>query len=107
MKSHDTIDRRSLALARAVVAVIDADPLRKGLQTARNTCARWLESSPSPVIGEWQAILRDDWSSIRVVLLDGGEEGRRLRQSSPFCGILSNRERWTIYRQFQHEPQAA
>jgi len=107
MKSHDMIDRRSLALARAIVAAIDADPRRQGLQTARDTCARWLVATPSPVIREWQNILRGDWPSIRNVLIDEGEEGRRLRQSSPFCGILSNKERWALYRQFQHEPQAA
>lgn len=107
MKTHELIDRRSLALARAVVAVIDADPLRKGLLMARATCARWLDCTPSPVIREWHEILQGDWSSIRTVLLDEGQEGQRLRQSNPFCGILSNKERWTIYRQFQHEPQAA
>jgi hypothetical protein len=30
-----------------------------------------------------------------------------LRQSSPFCGVLSVRERWDIYRRFNHEPKAA
>ena len=35
----------------------------------------------------------------RAVLLDESEEGQRLRQSSPFCGILTPRERWAIYRE--------
>ena len=107
MKSHDDIDRRSLALARAVIATIDADPDRKGLLTARATCARWLAGHPSPVLQEWQVLLSGDWPTLRAVLMDEGPEGRRLRQSSPFCGILSNRQRWDIYRRFQHEPKAA
>jgi hypothetical protein len=107
MKTHEEIDQRSLALSRSIVATIDADPGRKGVLIARATCARWLAGRPSPVLLEWQALLLRDWPSIRAVLLDEGEEGRRLRQSSPFCGVLSNRDRWDIYRRFQHEPKAA
>jgi len=100
MKSHEDIDRRSLALARSIVAIIDADPERNGVQKARVNCGRWLGYLPTPTLREWQAILAQDWPTIRAVLLDEGQEGRRLRQSSPFCGILSTRARWEIYRLF-------
>jgi hypothetical protein len=107
MKTHDQIDRRSLALARAVVEVIDQDPARAGLARARATCERWLSVSPAPAIAEWSRILELGWEEIRSMLLDPGEEGQRLRQSSPFCGVLSPRERWEIYRRCAHEYQAA
>jgi len=107
MKSHEHIDQRSLALSRSIVARIDADPERKGLQKARVNCERWLAEHPTPVLREWQTLLAHDWPTIRVLLLDEGQEGRRLRQSSPFCGILSIQERWEIYRRFHHEPKAA
>jgi hypothetical protein len=107
MKTHEQIDRRSLALARAVVEAIDQDPARVGLERARSTCKRWTLQSPSPAVAEWSRILEREWEAIRLLLLDPGEEGRRLRQSSPFCGVLSPRERWEIYRQFAHEHQAA
>jgi hypothetical protein len=107
MKNHTDIDRRSLALAEAVVAVIDRDPRREGLAKARRTCARWHRQAPSPAIAEWSAILEREWPAIRNVLLDPESEGQRLRQSSPFCGILSPRERWDLYRKFGHESQAA
>ncbi|MEI7436242.1 MAG: hypothetical protein WCL16_05500 [bacterium] len=107
MKSHEDIDQRSLMLARSIVAIIDVDLDRKGLQKARVNCQRWLADQPTPALREWQAILANDWFTIRAVLLDEGQEGRRLRQSSPFCGILSTRARWEIYRHFQHEPKAA
>jgi len=102
MRTHEDIDQRSLALARSVVAHIDADPERKGLLKARVNCEHWRGTQSTPVIREWQAILTHDWPMIRAVLLDEGPEGRRLRQSSPFCGILSTRERWEIYRRFHH-----
>jgi hypothetical protein len=107
MKTHEDIDQRSLELARSVVAHIDADPERKGLLKARVNCEHWSGTQSTPVLREWQALLARDWPMIRAVLLDEGQEGRRLRQSNPFCGILSTRERWEIYRRFHHEPKAA
>jgi len=94
-------------MARAVAEAIDRDPSRRGLERARTTCERWRRQAPSPAVEEWSRILKLEWEAIRHVLLDPGEQGRRLRQSSPFCGILSPRERWEIYRRFMSEPQAA
>jgi hypothetical protein len=107
MKTHAQVDQRSLALAEAIVAAIDQDPSRAGLERTRATCRRWMLQTPSPAIAEWGRILEREWEAIRPLLLDPGEEGRRLRQSSPFCGILSPRERGDIYRRFVHEHQAA
>jgi hypothetical protein len=107
MKSHEQIDRRSLALAQAVADAIDRDPVRSALDRARDTCRRWSQTTPSPAVAEWGRILELEWEAIRPLLLDPGEEGRRRRQSSPFCGILSPRERWEIYRRAAHEPHTA
>lgn len=107
MRTHDGIDRRSLALAQAVVEIIDRDPAHAGLGKARQTCARWMRETPSRAVEEWCGILGEDWERVRLVLLDPGPEGRRLRQSSPFGGILTPRQRWDIYRQFSDEHCAA
>jgi len=106
MKTHQEIDRRSFVLAQAVAATVDRDPSLAGLARARRSCARWLRDAPSPAIAEWQALLQREWPEIRSILLDPGERGRRLRQSNPFCGVLSPRERWEIYRRFSREHQA-
>jgi hypothetical protein len=107
MKSHGQIDLRSLALARAIVETIDRDPERMGLETATQVCQRWYRESPNPAVAEWLGILERGWEQVRSVLLDPGEEGIRLRQSNPFCGILTPTERWRIYRQFDGEQGAA
>lgn len=107
MRTHEEIDRRSLALAQVVAGTIDRDPSLAGLARARRTCARWLRDAPSPAVAEWLGILQREWPEIRPILLDPGEQGRRLRQSNPFCGVLSPRERWEVYRRFSHEHQAA
>lgn len=107
MRTHQGIDQRSLTLTRAVVATIDGDPKRSGLEHARDICARWYRDNPTPALAEWLAILKKDWEQIRIVLLAETENGQRMRQSSPFCGVLSVSERWAIYQRFNGEQKAA
>lgn len=107
MRTHQQIDLRSLELARAVVARIDSDPERRGLQRARQTCARWLRSGPASALEEWSQLLSGDWADIRSKLLEESADGQRLRQSSPFTGVLSPSERWEILRRFRDESSAA
>ena len=103
MKTHADLDRRSLALARAIVAQIDGDLARVGLARARVLCQRWYQQCPEPAHKEWLEELERPWEEIRCVLLDDSETGQRLRQSSPFCGILTPRQRWQIYRSFAQD----
>ena len=101
--SHSQIDKRSRLLAEEVARKIDADPNGHGLAHARALCARWLAlPSASPDLKRWQDILSRPWADIRAHLLDPSEEGARLRQSSPFCGVLSPHERWRVYKEFKH-----
>jgi len=107
VRTHQEIDRRSLELARAIVSAIDNDPTRAGLEQARENCRRWYATSASPAIAEWLEILKRGWDEIRLLLLDESEEARRLRQSSPFCAVLSPRERWAIYARFKADDSRA
>lgn len=108
MKSHLEIDQRSMALAKAVVQKIEEQPDHAGIEQAKQLCKRWLSVGPSPAVSEWRQILDHSWLFIRGVLLDESEEGCRLRQSMPFCGILSPVERWDIYKRFNgHEKKSA
>lgn len=103
MDTHEQIDRRSLLMAQAIVAKIDADPQRAGLSKARNVCRHWMAQRTwsEPAAEEWAHILGRPWEAIRQVLLDDSQEGQRLRQSSPFCGVLTAQERWDIYKKAQ------
>ena len=109
MKSrpHEWVDRRSLALARAVADKLKAAP--ELLDVARGNLARWLSASgdaPLPAHLEWQQILQTQPVGKIVELLQADtEEARRLRQSSPFAGLLSPQERWRILEDY--EAQAA
>jgi hypothetical protein len=98
VKTHEAIDRRSLTMVRRIVEKIDGDPAQDGLAHAREVCARWVERGNRAAV-EWMLILQRPWPEIRSVLLDESEEGKRLRQTDPFCGILTPAERWEIYRE--------
>jgi hypothetical protein len=106
MLSHDFIDKRSLALAREIAARIDADPRHRALSEARARCRRWLRANPGSDLRLWAAILKQPWPLVRKALLDSSETGCRIRQSNPFCGVLSPRERWAVYRSFSHHDPA-
>lgn len=101
MISHHDIEQRSLTLAQEVVKRIDSDPQHQALATARDRCRLWLEKAPCPDLIEWRTLLDRPWAVVRLILLDESEEGRRLRQSNPFCGVLTPQERWSIYRRFR------
>jgi hypothetical protein len=103
MKTHQQIDRRSLAMAEAIVSKIDQDPQQTGMLKARATCSRWMKRRATPANREWLEILDRPWEEIRALLLEDSERGRRLRQNDPFCGILTPQERWAIYSEYREE----
>ena len=102
MRTHQEIDRRSLEMVRRIVAKIDADPERRGLEHAKRVCDRWVAQGIVSA-REWQALLQQPWERVRETLLDESDEGQRLRQTDPFCGILTPQERWEIYRKARRE----
>ena len=103
MNSHEHINQRSLWLARAIVSRVDSDPERSGLAKAREVCQRWNKREPVAAVREWLAILDHPWEEVRRVLLDVSEEGKRLRQSNPFCGVLTPQERWKVYKTYKED----
>lgn len=106
MRSHEWIDRRSLALARVVADKIEQDPSL--IETARNNLRRWLAEAGGaalPAHLEWQAILdREPLDRILEILRADTEEARRLRQSMPFAGVLTADERRRIFEEHAKAP---
>ena len=101
--SHRLLEARSLALHAAIAHKIDRDPAL--LEIPRRNLIRWrrLEAhQPTPEwLKTWSALLKRPWSEIAVIMVDPGERAARLRQSSPFAGILSAAERNRIYEAFR------
>ena len=94
---HDRLDERSIALHQLVARKLLADPAL--LDKARANVRRWQRSnsSPSPALMEWEEILRGPVEQVARFLVDRSERATRLRQSSPFAGLLTQDERMAIY----------
>ncbi|MFA5508145.1 MAG: hypothetical protein WC314_03800 [Vulcanimicrobiota bacterium] len=101
MSDHQRIDAWSLAMMKEIVARIDRDPAREGLERARTTLRKWSEKDRNPITEEWRELLELPWEELRASLLDEGDEGQRLRSSAPFCGILEPRERLEIFQEYR------
>jgi hypothetical protein len=73
------------------------DRVRRSLDAWRG---RYGKDTPR-ALDEWAAILRRPWPQIAAFITDRGECATRLRQSTPFAGVLSVRERERIYAAFR------
>lgn len=62
--------------------------------------ARWDDRAPA-WHREWTDIMQRPWPDIAAIITEPSEEGARLRQSTPFAGILSTAERRRIYEAFR------
>jgi len=100
--SHRLLEARSLAMHAVIARKIDRDP--KLLQIARRNVERWSlrRNDERPAwLDECSELLKQPWERIAALITEPSESGARLRQSSPFAGILTNQERWRIYEAFR------
>ena len=100
--SHRLLEARSLAMHAVIARKIERD--RKLLDIPRSNLQRWRGRWDGPVPAwyeEWSQILRRPWSEIAAIITEPSEEGARLRQSTPFAGVLSVAERRRIYEAFR------
>ena len=56
---------------------------------------------------EWEAVLQQPASQVVELLTGNGERAIRLRQSNPFAGVLSSRERAAILKEFAAYDEAS
>jgi hypothetical protein len=77
------------------------------LAVARGNLHRWSQrNADTPSLlrsyAEWQAILTRPLGEICELLCAETDEGQRIRQSSPFAGVLSPAEVWKIKSAHRH-----
>ena len=100
--SHRLLEARSLAMHAVIARKIERDP--RLLDIARRNVERW-SSARGPQapawLEEWRELLDQPWQNVAAIITDPGENAARLRQSSPFAGILTHQERWQIHAAFR------
>jgi hypothetical protein len=108
MKSHELIDQRSLAFGQAIAARLEKNP--ELIDQARATLQRWLGTSSPGVqktLQEWMAAFDAGPTSVVSLLTGTDERAVRLRQSSPFAGLLPDEERNAILLRFEAYDKSA
>jgi hypothetical protein len=99
---HRLLEARSLAMHALIAAKIANDPalLCKPRRNLELWSARWGREVPRWAV-EWRRILDRPWSEIAALISEPSENAARLRQSSPFAGVLTAEERKRIYEAFR------
>lgn len=95
MTSHQEIDQRSLALHRLLAKKIRQDPSL--FENIKRTLVRWHKivcTNSQPYLEQWQRLVDLGIEECLAVATEDSERANAMRQASPFCGILSNEERW-------------
>jgi hypothetical protein len=92
--SHQWMDGCNLAMTRRIAEKIQQKP---GLmKIARDNLKRWkkIHRPWPPALREWEEILaQNPTERVLEILTQDNDEGQRLRQSDPFVGILTEKER--------------
>jgi hypothetical protein len=97
--NHQEIDKRSLALHQLVADKIRRDPALFG--KAEATLARWRSEvcvSSQPYLEEWENLMGQGVEACLAVAVEDSQRAAALRQSSPFCAVLDNRERFAFLK---------
>lgn len=100
--SHRLAEARSLAMHAAIARKISRQPTL--LEIPRRNLDRWharWDHAPPGWYHEWRALLARPWPEIAARITEPSEEGARLRQSTPFAGVLDGAERARIYDAFR------
>ncbi len=99
---HRLLDARSLAMHCKIAQKISRD--KSLLEIPRRNLVRWSQRTSGEVpkfIADWQDILEKPWPLVAAFITSCSEEANRLRQSSPFAGVLAPQERKRIYDAFR------
>ena len=71
-------------------------------EKARLTLARWRQMAcvaSQPYLEEWEHLMNQGIEACLSVAVEDSQRAAALRQSSPFPGILTNRERFASLKQ--------
>lgn len=99
---HRLLEARSLSMHCKIARKIDHK--LELLEKPRQNLKRWSEAASGPLpeyIKEWQEILDQPWPDVAAFITSFSDEAVRLRQSSPFAGVLTPQERKQIYDAFR------
>jgi hypothetical protein len=100
---HTLLDARSLAMHCLIARKLAREP--QLLRIAKRNLALWRKRSSANAkpsyLGEWSRMLKRPLPQLLTFITAMNEEATRLRQSSPFAGILTPGERKRVIEAFR------
>ena len=108
MSTHQEIDQRSLALHRLIAEKIRKNP--NLFENMKRTLARWrkiVSADSQPYLEEWERLVDLGIEESLAVATENSERANAMRQASPFCGILTNEERWEFLLEWDKDHGAS
>jgi hypothetical protein len=108
--SHAFQDAVSIEIARRIADGLPQHP--EWLDLALANLERWSRqnrNAPSLLrcYDEWRELLTRPVAEVCAALIAESDEGQRIRQNSPFAGVLPPREVWKIKARLRHATPAA
>lgn len=103
---HRLAELRSLAYHRAIVAqwhALDAEAAARRFLVQHGAHA----AASRPYLERWRALLDGPRAELFERMTADDEDGRALRQCTPFAGVLDPRDRWRIWAEVKREAEAA
>ena len=108
--SHEVQNAASLEMACRIAEGLPGHP--EWIDFARANLDRWSRlNADAPSLlrcyAEWRRLLERDVSEVCAILTAETDEGQRLRQNSPFPGIIPPEEVWEIKARHRQTFRAA
>jgi hypothetical protein len=72
---------------------------------ARARITEWEREAPmsKAYVQAWRAALEGSPAALAALLVDPSENARAMRQTTPFAGALSARDRWRVFRSVRED----
>jgi hypothetical protein len=105
--THLKIDQRSLALHRLVVEKIRKNPAL--FDNVKRTLTHWrsiVSVNSQPYLEEWEQLVNKGIDTCLTAAVEDSEHADALRQTSPFCGILTNQERFVFFKEWRQKNES-
>ncbi len=99
LAGHALAEARSLRMHRVVAERVRENP--SCMEAARAQLNRWKGEGTlaDEYIDAWRALLDGPLPELLAKLVEDSETARALRQTTPFAGTLSPRERWALLKE--------
>ena len=101
MDPHRRAELRSLSYHRAIAERLATDPAI--VVRARTRVSTWQQTGEvhPQWAAVWERLLAQPLSLLRAALIEDSEAMAAARQTTPFAGVLSPRERWDLWRRVE------